>query len=208
MPLPLAYMQLDASGEFRLEQARKKAGKRAKEIKHLKYFADSRGDIKSNNLAVWERYIRDFEYNVRNFRSVLVDTLTELLDVRKIAEHGRNSQILQIYYGSMYADFRWMVKEARNNDANVCFLHRMKPEYVGGETTGNEVLSGWPGIVYETQVYIEHDRDDDGVFTTTIKECEQNALVTGLVLDSKEGDNDFPSLATKVFPDTDQEDWQ
>ncbi len=206
MPKPLAYLQLDASGEYMLAEARK-ASKKKDDIKHLKYFADPRGDIKSANLRVFESIVRDFEYCVSNFRSVLVDTVTELLDVRKLAEYGRNSQILQIYYGSIYADLRWLVKEARQHDANVWFVHRVKDEYIGGDRTGNDLLDGWRGIQYEAQVYAEHDRTDDGVFTTTIKESEQNALVTGMVLSSADDENDFPTLASRVFG-TDMEDWQ
>lgn len=208
MPKPLAYLQLDASGEFMLEQARKQTKKKA-DIKHLKYMVENpRGDIKAANLAVFERFIRDFAYCIRNFRSVLVDTATELLEVRKLAEWGRVQQIMQMYYGSMYADFRWMVKEARNHDANVWFLHRMGDEYVNDARTGNDVLKGWKEIQYEAQVYIEHDRTDEGVFTTTIKECEQNALVMGQTLSSAEDDNDFTHLALAVFPDTSEEDWR
>lgn len=206
LPRPLVYMQLDASGEFMLEQART-ATKKKTDLQHLKYFADPRGDIKGTNLKVWERFLRDFEYNVQNFRGVVVDTITELLDVRKLAEFGRNTQILQIYYGSIYADFRWMVKEARHHDANVWFVHRVKDEYVDGDRTGRDLLDGWRGIQYEAQVYVEHDRDDDVVFTTTVKECEQNALVTGAVLSSADDDNDFASLAVRVFPDSERKEW-
>lgn len=206
MPKPLVYMQLDSSGEFALKAARAKA-KKPSDIQHLKYFADPRADIRGANLKVWERVLRDFEYNVRNFRSVLLDTGTELLDVRKLAEYGRNAQILQIYYGAFWADFRWLIKEARLNDANVLFTHRTKDEYKDGDRTGNDVLAGWKDIVYEAQVYIEHDRTDDGVFTTTIKECEQNAMAMGQVLSSADEDNDFAGLATQVFPDTDRKDW-
>jgi hypothetical protein len=207
MPRPLTYMQLDASGEFMLEEARR-ASKKKTDIKHLKYFADPRGDIKSANLTVWDRVVRDFEYEVRNSRSVLVDTLTEALDVRKLAEYGRNSQILQIYYGSIYADFRWMVKEARKHDANVLFVHRVKDEYKNGDRTGNDVLAGWREIAYEAQVYIEHDRTDDGIFTTTVRDCEQNAMINGMILSSEDDENDFPTLACRIFPDSDPEDWQ
>lgn len=206
MPQPLCYMQLDASGEYMLDEARKR--KKKADIKHLKYFADPRGDIKSANLREWERLIRDFEYNVRNFRSVLLDTATEALDVRKLAEFGRNMQIMQMYYGSIYGDFRWMVKEARKRDANVLFVHRVKDEYIDNTRTGRDILDGWRNIMYEAQVYIEHGREDN-TFTTTIVECEQNALVMGLTLssDKDDNDNDFPHLAARVFGN-EPEDWQ
>lgn len=206
MPKPLVYMQLDASGEFALERARA-AAKKKLDIQHLKYFADPRKDIKGENLRVWERFVRDFEYNVRNFRSVLVDTATELLDVRKIAEFGRSTQILQIYYGGFYADFRWFIKEARKNDANVWFAHRVKDLYENGDRTGKDVLAGWRDIVYEAQVYVEHDRSEDGVFSTIIQECEQNALIMGQTLSSADDDNDFPGLAVQIFADTERKDW-
>lgn len=205
MPRPLCYMQLDASGEYMLAEARERSKKKT-DIQPLKYFADPRGDIRANNLKEWERLIRDFEYAVRNFRSVLLDTATEALDVRKLAEYGRNTQIKSLWYGPIYSDFRWMVKEARKHDANVLFVHRVKDEYVNDARTGNDVLDGWQKIVYEAQVYIEHGRDENN-FTTTIMECEQNALVTGMTFSSDEEDNDFPNLAAKVFGN-DPDDWR
>lgn len=213
MPKPLAYMQLDANFEHVLAWARKAfGGKKPKEaIRHLSYFADPRGDIKSSNRAVFERFVNDFDYCIHNFRSVLVDTASELLDVRKLAEWGRTTQIPQMYYGSMYADFRWMVKEALKTECNVNFVHRMRKEYQNDNWTGGFELEGWRGIVYETQVYVEHQREGDGgepVFTTNIVECAQNALLMGTTLSSDDEDNDFPSLATRIYPGTDKEDWQ
>lgn len=210
MPKPLAYLQLDANYEHALAKARKQyATKKQPDggIKHLRYFADPRADIKGANGAVWERLIRDFEYEVKNSRSVMVDTTSELLDVRKLAEFGRNTQILQIYYGGFYADLRWMVKHALDNNANVLFIHRMKKEYVNDSWAGSYELEGWRGIVYETQMYFEHDRDENGNFTTTIKECGQDANLNGMVLTSADDENDFPTLATRIFTDTNREDW-
>ena len=211
MPKPLAYMQLDANYEHALKRARDAAAK-AKQgkdaIRHLRYFADPRADIKGANAKTWERFVHDFEYCVENFKSVLVDTTTELLDVRKLSEFGRSTQIMQIYYGGFYADLRWMVKHALNHDANVLFAHRMKKEYVNDSWGGGYELEGWRGIMFETQCYLEHDRNDDGTeFTTTIKECSQNALLTGTVLSSSDDENTFASLATKIFTESEQGDW-
>lgn len=209
MPKPLAYMQLDANYEHVLAWGRKEYGKDA--IKHLKYFADPRADIKSANAAVWDRFIKDFDYSVDNFRSVLIDTTSELLDVRKLAEFGKNTQILQIYYGSIYADLRWMVKRALDSNCNVNFVHRMKKEYRNNEQTGNFELEGWRGIMYETQVYVEHERETDNAntnFTTNIIECAQDAMLMGMSLDGAEDENDFATLASRIFPDSEKDDWQ
>lgn len=210
MPKPLAYMQLDANYEHALKKARAEAAKQKQgkdAIRHLSYFADPRADIKGANLAVWQKFIRDFEYCVENFKSVLVDTTTELLDVRKLAEFGRNTQIMQIYYGGFYADLRWMVKHALQHNANVNFVHRMKKEYVNDSWNGGYELEGWRGIMYETQVYVEHQRSDEGVFSTDIKECAQDALLNGMSLSSADDENDFAGLATRIFNETSREDW-
>jgi hypothetical protein len=204
MPKPLAYMQLDNNYEHALAQARKRYPKKDA-IRHLNYYPDPRGDIKATNLEVWTRFLRDFEYCVLNFRSVLVDTSTELMDVRKLAEYGRNTQIPQIYYGSIYADFRWMVNFATKHDANVCFVHRLGDEWKNGERTGDYALQGWKGILFDAQVYVEHQRDPDGVFTTNIIECAQNAMLMGMAL---EENNDFPTLASMIFTDTSRKDWE
>ena len=207
MPGPLAYLQLDANYEHALSKARKLHKK--KDIKHLRYFADPRADIKGANAAVWSRLIRDFAYSVDNFRSVFVDTASELLDVRKLSEFGRTTQILQMYYGGFYADLRWMVKYATDHDANVMFVHRQKKEYVNDTWKGDYELEGWRGIVYEAPIYIEHTRDDEGnAYITTIKECSQDAMLVGTTLSSADDENDFAALATRVFPETERADWE
>ncbi len=206
MPKPMAYFQIDANYEHALAKARKQYGKDA--IRHISYAADPRGDIKSNSAATFERLIKDFDYCVDNFKSLLVDTSSELMDIRKIAEFGRTTQIQQIFYGGLYADFRWMVKRALDSNCNVNFVHRLKDEWKAGDRTGGYVMEGWKGVQFDAQVYVEHERNDDGVFTTNILECAQDAMLMGMTLSSEEEDNDFASLAVRIFPDTDKEDWE
>lgn len=205
MPKPMAYLQLDANYEHALARALKQYGKNS--IRHLRYFADPRADIKGANLSVWQRFLKDFDYCVQNFKSVMVDTTSELLDVRKIAEFGRTTQILQLYYGGFYADLRWMVKHALDNNANVLFVHRMKKEYVNDSWAGGYELEGWRGVMYEAQVYLEHQRDADGAFSTTIMECSQDAMLMGQVLSAADDENDFATLASRIYG-TDKEEWQ
>lgn len=195
----LAYLQLDNNYQHALTAARKTYG--ADSIQHLSYSsADPRGDLQAEARRRWERFITDYDYCVRKMASVVVDTMTELNDLRKIAEHGRNSQIMQIFYGSIYSDYRWMVKHALDNDANVLFLHRQKDEYLRNERTGNLKLDGWVGIAYETQMLLEHTRDDDGIFSTIIREAGQDARLIGMEFssDPKSENNDFNSLAAVV----------
>lgn len=206
MPKPLAYLQLDANYEHALSKARAQYGKDS--IKHLRYFADPRADIKGANGRVWERLVKDFEYEVENSRSVMIDTATELLDVRKLAEFGRNTQIMQMYYGGFYSDLRWMVKHALEHNANVLFVHRMRKEYVNDSWSGGWELEGWRGIVYEAQTYIEHTRDGDGNFITNIVDCGQEATLNGMALTSADDENDFATLATRIYGDTEREDWE
>jgi hypothetical protein len=206
MPKPLAYLQFDANYEHALAKALKQYGKDS--IRHLKYFADPRGDIKAANAAVFDRVIKDFDYCVDNFRSVMVDTSSELMDVRKIAEHGRNTQIQQIYYGSIYTDFRWMVKRALDSNCNVLFVHRLKDEWMAGDRTGGYVMEGWKGVQFDAQVYAEHARDAENNFVTTIMECAQDAMLNGMTLTSEDDENDFSTLAQRIFPDSTEKQWK
>ena len=206
MPKPLLYLQLDANYEHALAKARKEYGKDA--IRHLRYVVDPRGDMRANAAATWERFVKDFAYGIRNFRSMLVDTASELMDVRKVAEWGRVTQIPQIYYGSIYADFRWFVKDALDSDCNVNFVHRLKDEWQNGDRTGKYVMEGWRGVQFDAQCYVEHERDTEGNFVTTIIEAAQDAMLMGMTLSSEEDENDFPTFATRVFPDTDKDDWE
>jgi hypothetical protein len=205
-PKPLAYMQLDANYEHALKKARQQYGEDS--IRHLKYYAEPSGDLRANNAAQFDRLIKDFDYAVGNYRSVVIDTSSELMDVRKLAEWGRTTQIPQIYYGPIYADFRWMVKRALDSNANVIFIHRLKDEWLAGDRTGGYVLEGWKGIQFDSQVYVEHGRDEDGKFTTNIIECAQDAMLMGMTLDSSEDENDFGTLASRIFTETSKEDWQ
>lgn len=206
LPKPMAYMQFDANYEHALAKARKQYGKDA--IRHMKYFADPRADLKAANGAAFDRFIKDFDYCCDNFRGILIDTSSELMDVRKMAEFGRTTQIPQIYYGPIYSDFRWLVKRALDSNANVLFVHRLKDEWLGGDRTGGYVMEGWKGVQFDAQMYLEHQRDEEGTFTTTIVECAQDAMLMGMSLSSAEDENDFATLATRVYPDTDREDWQ
>lgn len=203
----LAYMQLDANYEHALRKARAEYGD--KSIDHLRYFADPRADIKASNVAVWERFLRDYEYCLSRKRSIMIDTASELLDVRKLSEYGRNSQIMQMYFGAFWSDFRFMVKQALDSDCNVLFVHRAKKEYVNDTWKGDYTLEGWQGIVYEAQCHVTHDRDADGNFLTTVVDCGQDAMLNGYTFNSSDDEgNDFAALAVKIYPDTDREDWE
>lgn len=195
----LAYLQLDNNYQHALTAARKEYG--TDRIQHLSYSSgDPRGDIQADARRRWERFVQDYDFCVRKFQFVMVDTMTELNDLRKLAEFGKTTQIMQLFYGSLYADYRWMVKHALDNDASVLFLHRMKDEYKNNERTGNLKLDGWPGIAYETQMLLEHTRDEDGIFSTIIREAGQDARLIGMEFtsDAKSENNDFNSLAAVV----------
>ncbi len=205
MPKPLVYMQLDNCYEHALARARKEYG--ADAIRHLHYEVDPLKDLKTAAAETWTRFVRDYEYAINNARSVVVDTATELLDIRKLAEFGRNTQIPQMNYGSFYADFRWLVNTGMKSGANVLFIHRLKDEWLGGERTGSYTMDGWKGVQFDSEIYVEHDRDEDGNFMTNIKECTQDAMLMGMTLSSADEDNDFAGLATRVFPETSREEW-
>jgi len=114
---------------------------------------------------------------------------------------------MQLFYGSIWADFRWLVREALKSQCNVGFIHQVRKEYKADDWTGDYELDGWRGIVFETQVHLRHRRVEGPVFETSIEECTQNANLMGSVLSSKDEDNTFPNLAANIFGES-VKDWQ
>lgn len=205
----LAYLQLDNNYEHALKKARSQYGKTS--IHHLSYSATNpKDDLQAGAKARWERFIKDYDYCVSHFPSVIVDTMSELYELRRVAEHGRTTGIVAIFYGGIYSDFRWMVRHALENNSNVLFLHRMGDEYVKNERTGNLKLAGWGGIAYESQMLLEHTRDEENHFLTTVREATSDAMLIGMEFSShpKTNDNTFADLAAAVYPESAKGDWK
>lgn len=206
MPKPLIYMQLDNCYEHALARARQEYGEDS--IRHIHYEVNPTKDLKAAAADTWTNFVNDYKYAINNARSVVIDTASELMEVRKLAEFGRTAQIQARDYGGFYADFRWMVNSGMRSEANVLLIHRLKDEWIANEKTGGYTMEGWRGVQFDSEIYVEHERNEDGVFLTHIKECTQDAVLMGATLSSADEDNDFPSLAVRVFPETERADWE
>jgi hypothetical protein len=167
--------------------------------------------------AIWEAYVKAYRTALasKEVRSLVVDTATELWEMCRLAHFGKAEVILPNQYGPVNKAFRELItKDTYNSNKSVVFVHRQKDEYVGtiNRNTGKEISvrtgrvkrAGFADMGYLMQVLVETKRDGDG-FHLLVKDCGPNKNINGEVLD--EPMNDFPTLATLIYPDTELEEW-
>ena len=168
--------------------------------------------------AVWEAYVKAYRVALgsKEVRSLVVDTATELWELCRLAHFGKAEVILPNQYGPVNKAFRELItKDTYNSNKIVVFTHRQKDEYVGtiNRNTGKEISvrtgrvkrAGFADMGYLMQVLVETTRDKDG-FHLLVKDCGPNKEINGEVLD--EPMDTFPMLASLVYPDTSEEDWE
>ena len=168
--------------------------------------------------AIWEAYVRAYRTALasKEVRSLVIDTATELWEQCRLAHFGKAEVILPNQYGPVNKAFREIItKDTYNSNKSVIFIHRQKDEYVGtiNRNTGKEISvrtgrvkrAGFSDMGYLVQIIVETTRDKNG-FHLTVKDCGPNKEINGETLG--EPMNDFPTLATLVYPDTSIEDWQ
>ncbi len=132
----------------------------------------------------------------RRFRTIGIDTLTELQELRLLAEFGRLIGFRQRERGGANADIVELVRMAEDYDVNVVWLHQMKDEYVrtrkeqvnaatgqremvdDSDRTGKRVIKGYDKTPYLTQAHLVFGFDDKKRrFTVEVERCGTNADV-------------------------------
>jgi hypothetical protein len=159
-------------------------------------------------LSSWERFRKEFTgaLKEKEVRSILIDTGTEMWELIRLARFGKLTQVMPQHYGPVNAELRGIVRDAYSSDKNLILLHKMTEIYVENKPSGRFGMAGFKDIPYNVQVNVLCWRNtDDQVFHATINDCRQNSDLAGLDL---EGDMvNFPTLATLVFPGTEEGDW-
>lgn len=183
-------------------------------------------DTQKEAVPLWERFVKTWYHCLYSglFRTVVVDTFTDIYRLIRMAEFGKTKQVGQYSYDVVNAPLFKMVDDLTQPGASVnwILIHKMRDEYQklrGSDKevrTGKMVRDGWRHINYKVATTIEHYREDaydpetgekvDGaVFGIHIKDCGPNSGLTNLCL---EGDEcNFLELAMRVYPDVDPEVW-
>lgn len=195
------------------------------------------GDINKTAAAadnVWKQLMTDYHWALKNMRSIVVDTGSEAWETLRLARFGKLTQVMPHHYGPVNAEYRKLLRAAFDHDANVIFLHKLKPEYetkVGkdGKEVSNKIHGAFkragmsetgflvqlnamsyrgdpdnPPVV-KGDYYTNVTYDPSGTFNMFIRDCRQNAQLAGQVI--PEHLYDFATVAQMVVDGSSEKDW-
>lgn len=166
--------------------------------------------------VIWDKFVKTYEAALVStiFRTIIIDTATELWDTLRMARFGKYEQVPQHLYGFANREFSDMIRKAYDHDKNLVLLTKMGKEYKGGEKTGKITDSYWTGnwerkgfadLPYIVQVYGVSDYDPaHQEFQLKIVECRQRHQLAGDVLIN----TNFQQLAMSILPGTQMSDWE
>jgi len=238
-PDPIGYIDFDAGSEGVIEKFKKGLNGCPKKSIYVSSFripitgkaakkADRETKAKFTSLAakeaapIWDKVVNDFVLGLDGrFRTLIVDTGTEMHEMIRLARLGKLTEVLPEHYGPVNAEFRDLVRLAFDSDTNVIFLHKLKDEWIKSkgsnrsQPTGELVRAGFSGMGYLMQVNLRMQWDKgwrkncdtyDEAFTIDVVKCRQNAELRGEEIEAPF--NTFPFVAQMVKPETDVGDWE
>ena len=83
----------------------------------------------------------------------------------------------------MFSELATIFWKASGSDKNLVVVHKLKPEYVKNEKTGNYVLDGWADVPDQVQVNIATWKNPmDNSFHAYVQSSGVNAYLNGMDL--------------------------
>jgi len=167
---------------------------------------------------VWERIL-----GIKDVRTIVVDTATELWDLARVAYFGKISQVKPHHYVHINSEFRRVIRMPLDkSDKNVIFLHQMKKKYVNKGDKADSVWDGTyersgfnntgylvQGMCRVRRIY-KRDMEAKGYdvtppFSVEILESRHNPMVVGEVFEGPMAT--FPFVACQIIEGTSPDDW-
>jgi len=150
----------------------------------------------------------------KEVRTIVVDTATEWYEMVRLARFGKLNKVAMVDgkavplpWGPVNTEFRDLIKKVYESDKNLVLVHKLKKEYIKDTWTGDYERAGYGDMQYIVQMNIRVWRSDEGAWGITIRDCRQNAeLVRQEITDPMP--TTFAFLASQVFLDTKEEDWE
>lgn len=216
-PHPIAYFDFDTGSEGVREKFQAK-GKRI-------YVPDppfniSQDDTKDENAKEWTRFSDRYLDAIRSgeVRTVIIDTATEAWELKRLADHGKLTQVLPVHYTKTNAGYRDIIRAAfESTTTNLILLHKLKAEWREGKEGGKANKTGRferagfgeTGFLVQAnflayRVPANERTDQNGVvleqgWRLLVKDCRQNPDMAGM-----EFQNDtisFPLIAAMMLAD-------
>ena len=208
-PGPIAYMGFDKPPEDIIWQFSKE---RQIFVKQYTTGSNDQAAFISLKLEFWEDYKALLQS--KEVRTVAIDTGTQLWNMFRMAEFGKSTGVQPWHYGPVNEDFRNVVNLAYDSNKNVIISHKNKKRYIqavkGSEKEvwdGSYEKAGFSEIGFLVQANIQLTREDIPPydFVCQVVDCAQNGSIKGLELRNEQ--ITFATLATFIFPDTEEADW-
>lgn len=163
---------------------------------------------------VWDELVEAYQQvlGVRDIRSVVFDTATEVWEILRLAFFGKLTQIMPHHYVACNTEFKKFLDMAYNSDKNLLLGQKMKAEYVNDKRTGEYEMAGFGDTPYRVQAVLNPFRvdapmkiDDDtvlqkGDFGIKIFESRHNPAVNGEILYGEMAS--FPFVASMIIEGT------
>ena len=177
------------------------------------------GSIDAKRIAtaageIWNQFRKDFLGGIKQLRTVVIDSGTEMHELIRLARFGRLTQVMPHHYGPVNAELALLLRQIYDTDCNLIILHRLKQEYAeqsksdgqaaAAKPTGRLIRAGFSQIPYIVQTIIRLNKDEDG-FHCKIEDCRHTPDVEGFEIDGD--DISFSSVAQLAMPSTTEGDW-
>lgn len=157
--------------------------------------------VQSQARDIWEDFRQNYIWSLDNYRTVVVDTSTEMYALSRLSHFGALSTGETTNFAQVNSDIVKLVREANNHDANVIFLQRLGKKYVNKEWNGDYETKGWNDMSFEVSLVVRLWREDPNIFHTFIEDCTLRPQLNGQDLIEIEGMpfNSFPYIASTIY---------
>lgn len=149
---------------------------------------------------------------LKKFRTLIIDTATEMWELCRLAEFGKLTQVMPHHYTTVNNEFKALIKATEQAHINSIWIHKMKKEYKtkadGKDSwTGKYERQGFGDMPFLVDVNLRHyfhlaqNEEDTSRFGINIIDSRVNML--SVVGSNLEGDQcNFEELAIALYPET------
>lgn len=174
----------------------------------------------------WDKFYNAYYTSIKNMRTTVIDTGTDLYQLQRLANFGRLEKIPQLAYAQLKREFAKLFDDVFATEGNLIVISHMKDrgETIKDERTGKDKwiatgvyeMDGSNVVSDKVQAMIEMWREDlqeedeeTGMkvkFHAAIIDSRHNPQAMGKEFTTLE--ISFSDLAQAIFPKSKREDWE
>lgn len=147
---------------------------------------------------VWNQWVADYLYALKNARTVIWDTETDAWALLRLARFGvlnpPSGRDRGNIWGPVNAEYTRLLRMPLEIDVNFIMLQKVKDEYKNDKKTGGQVRAGFSDAAYIAQVVVQARRVGKE-FSLYIEDCRDNPELN----EFETPDNSFETLKGLVL---------